>query len=232
MAIAHVATGSAAGGVNGWTSGSANMTGVNLLVIAQSSYVVNSEPTPTDSSSNVYTGLTLKSGSFWRTRLWYKENPTVTSSMTGSGSTTNSFSAGGIMGFSGVAASSAFDQQNGASSISAMSLASGSITPSEDNELIVTMGSEGDTGTLSVDSSITLATQVNYAGGSNVGMGCGYKIQTSAAAISATWSKTGSATEMQSVIASFKAAAAAGTRPVKFAGRWGGFAGGSGGFAA
>lgn len=209
MAIAHVATGTAGVGLNSATTGAADGTGANLSIVCQTTNNGVAEPTPTDSEGNTYTGETRTStGGFFYTRIWHSYNPTVSASMTASWS--QATGAGGIslMLFSG-AASGGLDQQGQGTTTSATSIASGSITPTENDELIVTMCSFEPAGTLSVDSSITLATQANYAGGVNYGTGCGYKIQTTAAAINATWSKTGTAGGMASHVASFKAAGGA-----------------------
>lgn len=222
MTYALIATCAAAGGVNGATTGNANMTGANLLVMPCNSYKDATEPTYSDSEGNTYTALTTYTGGvFLRTRFRYSANPTVSSSMNATATGTGSYSSIILMGFSGAHATP-FDQQNGGTATSSTTQASGSITPTEDNELIVTMAAHGSATSdiTSVDSSVTITANLNYGSGQNFSTACGYKIQTTAAAINATWTRGNNSDDFTAVIASFKAAAEAGGQP--FRKRWGG----------
>ena len=115
-----------------------------------------------------------------------------------------------VAAFSGAAAASALDQQNGAVG-TGTSLATGSVTPSEDNELVVSGVSiaDGSSGTYAVDSGLTITDQILASAGNFEGGGLAYIIQTSAGAVNPTWSWTGSVNSA-AVIATFKAAAAGG----------------------
>lgn len=89
------------------------------------------------------------------------------------------------------------DQHTGTTFTDVTSVSSGSITPSQDNELIVTaIGSGGALGvpTYSVDSVITITDQGDFSNGNWEGGALAYKIQTTAAAINAGWSWTNSHT--------------------------------------
>jgi hypothetical protein len=161
-----------------------------------------------DSKSNSWTGLTaLNAGG--EARIFYVESPTV-----GTGHTVScaqSYAYVAMSAWSGGTTTS-FDQENGATSASATSLASGSITPSEDNELLISCIGLGGTATgLTADTGIGFTALVtrNAVSGVNYGGGVSYQIQTTATARNPSWSWTLS-TDARHPIASFKAAAVAG----------------------
>ena len=108
------------------------------------------------------------------------------------------------MAFSGANTSSPFDVENGANSLSASSLATGSITPSADNCLVVAglTFDNNASGAVSIDSGMT-AISTAYSGGASMGTGLAYKVQSSLAAINPTWNITNAAALAASV-ASFK----------------------------
>ena len=88
------------------------------------------------------------------------------------------------------------------------SQASGSITPSEDNCLIVSgFGTTYTSADETVSESMTITDRIATNGGVNYGIGMAYKIQTTATAINPSWAWTGTFNGAAKV-ASFKAAAA------------------------
>ena len=99
------------------------------------------------------------------------------------------------------------DQLAGATSggTSVTSLATGSITPTQNNELIISgWGLSGTTtGTPTINSGMTISDFLNGVGGSYVAGGTAYKTQSTAAAINPTWSWATSA-PAYAVIVSFK----------------------------
>lgn len=116
--------------------------------------------------------------------------------------------------FSGVAATP-FDQQNGSAleAANANSVqANGGITPTQNNELVI-FGAAWDTrtGVGSVSAPYTITDQVDFpvSGGTNLGTGAAYNIQTTATATNPTWTYGGTVNDVAAAIASFKAAAAA-----------------------
>lgn len=207
-AIALVTSTVKGGTFSGATSDAIDTTGANLIVLHVSSADAN---TVTDSKSNTWTALTSKtSGSGNIGRLYYCVNPTVGSGHTFS--VTSIVPTISVLAFSGVKTSSPFDVENGSSCDSTGSCATGSITPSEDNELVVTgmsMGGAEFTDYVA-DSGFTNLTYVPVVGGAHFGGGFAYKIQTTAVAVNPTWSGTSPAW-FAVTIASFKAAAVAAT---------------------
>lgn len=195
-------------GGNGSTATTAaiNTTGANFCV-AVASYYTNSADTVSDSKSNTWTELTrYTNAAFQRVVIWYAKNPTVGSGHTftlGSGAST--FPAIAAACFSGVDTSSPFDQENG----SANTKTPGSVTPTQNNELIIT-GISTLTGagtTPTVDSGFTVTGAHANSASNYTGYGLAYKIQTTAAAVNPTWSSTD--TNWATDIATFKATQAA-----------------------
>lgn len=135
--------------------------------------------------------------------IYYAVNPTVGTGHTFTLTGTDLYGAVTVEAFSGVGMSSPFDQQNGNASASASSLATGSITPAANNELIISGEAYfGDNSLATVSDSMTIT---DYMGGGGVtGGAMAYKIQTTAAAINPTW--TFPTSQFAAVIvASFKA---------------------------
>lgn len=189
-----------------------NTTGANLLVVMIGHYDEGRGPvTLSDSKTNTWTPITSYGvgGTNQKIIGFYVASPTV-----GSGHTFTAHTESGltyhaicVAAFSGAHATP-YDTINGNSSSGAASLAPGSITPSEDNCLVVSGVNYDSASTGSVDSGMTVTDKVENGAG-NQATGMAYKIQTTAAAINPTWSWTGSVSCATNNI-SFKAAAGGG----------------------
>jgi len=188
--LTHVAAANA-------TTASIDTTGASLLVLVQGS---GTDVTPTDSKSNVWTGATLVTGpDGGLLRVWYVNS----SPIVGTGHT---FTPGGTFHSCCVAAFSGFavtDQQSAGASIQTKTIQPGSITPTQNGELIIcAVGDDVDPGT--IDSSFTITDQKSLVGGVNYGSALTFLIQTTAAAINPTW--TGTAVQnLAAIQMSFKA---------------------------
>ncbi len=206
MAIALVANAALTGGQD---TSAVNTTGANLIVILIAG---GSDITPSDNKGNTYTGLTIHSQGGDDSRLWYCYNPTV-----GTGHTFHqqwSYECIFAAAFSGVAASP-FDQENGSNTAGATSLQPGSITPSEDNCLIVTGLMAGNSNSNhAVNDGFTITNSINGVNGVNYGGAMAYLIQTTATAANPTHSWTSSVVAALS-IASFKGPGGGGSTSVK-----------------
>lgn len=198
--------------VTNGTTGSIDTTGANLIVISVCSYAAAGEPTVSDSKSNTWTGLTAVASTNARERLYYCLNPSVgsghTFTITSGGS--NAFPFIGVEAWSGAHASSSFDQQNGASTNGATSRTTGSVTPTEDNELLVAGLNFNASNTISIDGGFTISEQRDFVGGSNFGGAIAHLVQTTATAANPSFSWSSSC-EGAAAIATFKAAAGAAT---------------------
>lgn len=201
-----------ASGLNTFTSGAINTTGCDFLVVAVIDYAVSPAAVLTDSKGNTWLGLTAYTagGAVGRVKLYYAVNPTVGSGHTFTLTGTTIAATVIVQGFSGVALTSPFDTgKDSGSSATATSIQPGSLTPSENNTLVVTGMAYQDTTVLTVNSGFTITDQITYTGGDHFGGGLAHLIQTIAAAVNPTWSWTNSVAA-SAAMAVFKAAAAAG----------------------
>lgn len=204
MAFAFVTKAKAKGTSGTITTSAVNTTGADLIVAAVGSYF--SSGTFSDSLGNSYTTILSEiaiGAVILKSR--YCVNPTVGASHT------FSINAGYpclcMAAFSGVKTTSPLDQTSSASSSSVTSIAAGSITPTENNELVVSMhGVDGGSNAPTCGGGFTV-TDSDYNAGTE-GSGLAYLIQTSSAAANPSWTWSGSCAAA-SIIASFKAAAVA-----------------------
>jgi hypothetical protein len=207
MAIALLAnTGAGSSDANAVTTTGINTAGASLIVLLVSTA---SNLTPTDSQSNTWTGLTVRTGAFGGDlRLWYVASPTTHASHTFSASGTGENPTICAAAFSGTAASP-FDQQNGAYPLT-QPISPGSITPSEDNCLVVTGAGVYTTTSMTVDSPYTMLNAIAGVGGLHWDGNLAYHIQTTATATNPVFVTSAEPTDSTAVVvASFKAASVA-----------------------
>lgn len=203
--IAHAAATSDGSAGSFATTGAIDTTGSNLIVINIGTYGGLSAGVPTDSKSNTWTGLTGKGGSYG-SRFFYCYNPTVGSGHTFTisiGLAPPFYPCIFVAAFSD-SLSSPFDQENGATGGSGTTLNTGSITPSQANEIIVTGFCFNTSSAIAISLGLTISDQ-KPAVPFSTGGAMAYLFQGSAAAINPQWSWTGSDASA-AVIASFKAA--------------------------
>lgn len=206
MAIALVASTSATGTDSSVTTGSIDTTGATLLVIC---IAVDGGATPTisDSKSNTWTALTASTQTV-KTILYYVANPTVGTGHTFSNTGAFNFCSLFVQSFSGVTTTSPFDQQNGSTGTGSATLVVGSVTPSENNEVVVVGLGFNESGTpISINGGFTETSEQNFGSGNNYGGAMAYLIQTTAAAAAPTWTRGANVGAMASRSATFKAAA-------------------------
>jgi hypothetical protein len=143
-------------------------------------------------------------GTNQRAGIWCAANPAVGSGHTATinGSTVgSSFSA-----WSGTATTCA-DVTNHASCANCTSLQPGSVTPAQNNELVITaVATLPAGGTWTIASGFTVLDQVAASSGVNDGVMVDYQIQTTATAANPIW--TGGSEDTGAVIATFKMATA------------------------
>jgi hypothetical protein len=206
--VASVSAASSNGGVS-VTTGAIDTTGANLIVCATGSYEGGGEFTPTDSKGNTYSTLTASLvGNGPQAQIHYVFNPTVGSGHTFSGGIAGTFPAIACIAFSG-SVTSPFDQENGNTTASAASLTTGSVTPTENNELLIAVVSwDAAITNLAINESFTLDQSVAYGSGQNEGLGLAFFIQGTAGALNPQWTWTTSR-PAAARIATFKAAATA-----------------------
>jgi hypothetical protein len=195
--IAHVVA-QTTGGSN-VTSSAIDTTGATLLVMVTCD---NGDNTAiSDSKGNTWSHLTLQdSGSGGgRTQLHYVVSPTVGSGHTFTHNTSGHFPALAVAAFSN---GGIFDAENGNKTASATTLQPNSVTPTQDNELIIFGLGDARTTTASVNVG-TITDQLALAPGVAFAIALAYEVQTAATARNPTWTWTTAARE-QAVIATFK----------------------------
>ncbi len=219
---AHVAANAAS--FPPFTTGSINTTGTDTIVVA---VVGTSGTTPvsgwvTDSKSNNYTvttGASYQTAFSANIAFWSVATATVGSghTFTFTPSSNWSFSAMAVLACNGGAASSPLDQQNGAQNNGiGTTLQPGSVTPSTDNQLVVTAVGSPAGGTIaSVSAPYTITDTIAYSGGNNMGIAMAYAVQTTATATNPTWTDGSSGVGLIAGIVTFTASSAGGARGCK-----------------
>lgn len=208
MTIALVVSVAKQGAVAGVTTTAIDTTGCDLLV-ANIFFSHGAKPAAlvTDSKSNTWTAATKRNSTDAANRFYWCQPTSVGSGHTFTVGPPNCFGGIIVLGFSGVKASSPLDQENGANSSSASSLATGSVTPTEDDELLIYAATtSGNINSVDVG---TLEQTANGIGGTTYGGGVGYEIQTTATARNPSFSASVT-NQMAASILTFKAEPAAG----------------------
>lgn len=201
--------GSVDGGDNLITA-SFDSTGGDMIATARSDLYSTTPCAQTDSKSNSYTSLTTRETTLGsQITISYVAVPTVGTGHTISCASSAGFPTLAYIVFAGTKASSPFDVQNGAiSSGNASTLSTGSVTPTENDEVVV--AALGHTvASATIDNGFTLAQQkgANSGGCNCFGLWFGYKVQTTAAAVNPQFTANAGTAELSAAIASFKAAA-------------------------
>ncbi len=158
-----------------------------------------------DSKSNTWIPLSVApTTSGYEQRLYYCVSPVVGSGHTftaddGGGAVAARYIGIAVLAFSGVNTSDAKDQESaGATNGSATSIQPGSVTPDEDNCLVVA-GLGWNSGTPSINGGYA-EIHADAVGGNTVGSAIAYLIQTSAGATNPTWSWSSSVPAMASSV--------------------------------
>src|SRR5579862_234364 len=198
--LAHTFSG---GPVNATTTSGIDTTGATLLVAIG---VGGDNPyagTMSDSKGNTWIHASTPNNG--GTCNLYYCNPTSV----GSGHTfTITFNGGfpsiAVAAFSGVLPSSPLDQIHDATR-SGTPNSPGSITPTQNNELVISGVMTNGGGTPSVSGgSLAVTDSQGLVGSTSYGVGLAYVVQTSAASVTPSWTSTGS-TVVSTLVASFKA---------------------------
>lgn len=184
------------------TTGTIDATGATLIVLLIGD--ISAGGTPSDSQSNVYDTCDDTSARSSRGRIRYKYNPSVSSSMTFTVTSATALPSVIALLFSGNTTAAPLDQQNHGDNFGAGSQATGSVTPTTDNQLIITAISETVGAGRSISDSMILTTaQFGDSPAVTIGVGGAYKIQGSATAINPTWTYTFGGADTR--VATFKA---------------------------
>lgn len=209
--IASVSARSDDGG--GFDSLPINTTGADLLVLILSSDGSVALPSIVDSKGNTWIGCTERDeGTDLRCRIYYVRGGTVGSGHTFSANGPAKLASIAVLAFAGSVASP-LDQQNGAAATSVSSKQPGSVTPTQDGEVIIFGASTQALGvSATVNSGMTLgpanvAENNSPSPGMCRGVASAWLEQGAAAAINPAFAFSG-ATNVAVAIATFKFAAA------------------------
>lgn len=206
-----VSGGHAADNSGSATSTAVDTTGSTLLVISCSWYspVGTEAITASDSKSNTWTGLTAIHQVTMATQIFYVNSatPTVGSGHTFNCAGTTTYPVVGFVAASGGKAAP-FDQQSNNWNSGVTSVTTGSISPTEDNELVIAAMTGDGSSSLTINGGFTTRSTTNISGGVTMSGGIATLVQTTGATAGPTWSWSGTS-GATAVIASFKTAPAA-----------------------
>lgn len=187
------------------TTDAINTSGADILVVSLGCYQGDSTTGLSDSKSNTWTLVLRRTATNRQSAMWYAKAPTV-----GTNHTFTFTNVGGVestvmaAAFSGADQTSPKDQENGGSGLSGTSQQTGSVTPTQDNELLYT-SLYGLDQSPAIDSGFSILDSALSSQGS---MSHAYKIQTSAGAENPTWSWANSDPHAVTIV-TYKALAAA-----------------------
>jgi hypothetical protein len=209
-----------AGSANGLsaTTGTLDTTGANLLIMSVCRYVgVSGTVTISDSKSNTWTPLDQHGVTSSTTHRLYYSIPTSVGSghtFTVDGGLNLIYPCLQVEAWSGAHATPLGATQNGATATSGSTIQTGSITPSENNTLLIAGVAYDDNsgGAVSIDLSFAANAQAQIAGFS-IGGAIAYLLLGTAAAKNPTWDLTNAGGDTAAGIAYFKAAASAAGNP-------------------
>ncbi len=208
------------------TTGSIDTTGATLITVVGVCLDLNALALIDNKSNSPYTSAATYDVGSLRTQIFYFVNPTVGSGHTWT-LTNNRAKDISVAAWSGSATSSPLDQTSagGNNGGSSTTYTTGSITPAQDNELVIIgLQTEGtDTPPFSVGSGFTSATAVTGVAGTAFGSALWYLIQTTAAASNPTVTIATGSNNAQGIQASFKASGGGGGGDQPMMRRWGGF---------
>lgn len=188
------------------TTGALDTTGADLIVAVLSDLLPSTRSVITDSKGNSWTAAKEQSqATYQRCTIFYSRPTSVGSghTFTATKVDTNTYPTLCIIAFSGSATSPA-DQSNGASGTSTSTLATGSATPSENNELVIA-GVACYVNIASIDGGFTADSIVDGVSAKAWPGAAAYLIQTTAAAANPTWTFDESAASAAAAIVTFKA---------------------------
>lgn len=206
MAITRIGVSGHAGGLNGATTAAVDTTGANFIVLAIA-YNTGATATVSDSKSNTWTALTARdAGTGADVRIFYCMAPTVGAGHTFTVSASGAAPAIAFDCFAGVKTSAAFDVESGAATTSVTTIAAGSITPTQDGDLIFACLGLSTAETSPTPTNATATEHQVFVSGTNYGLDIGYAIQSTATAVNVSWSWSTS-TQAATAVAAFKAVA-------------------------
>jgi hypothetical protein len=183
------------GGANGATTTSTNTTGASFIAIQISEYDGVTFGTLTDNKSNTWTQLRVDKVSATVANYTYYCSPcTVGTGHTFTYTKTGSFSVINVIAVGNTVTSSPIDQQSGTFNAAATSIQPGSITPTQNGEIIIaTIATSNTGGAVAINSGFVITDGIAFNAGVNQGATMAYLIQGAGTAVNPTFSWNSSA---------------------------------------
>lgn len=207
MAFSLVAHTGASLGSNGGTTSAIDTTGASFLVVVVSNEN-NKTSTVTDSKSNTWHSVPLKTNTQQYAQIWYAfSSLSVGASHTFTVTSTAGANAACVAAFSGCTAT--VDPLNYATwqfATNGATVANIAFTPSSNNQLVIAGGMVNlSETTWTIDGGFTVTDAINFNTGVSYGCALAYLVQTTAASAGPTWTRTGTTTATFSTqLASFR----------------------------
>ncbi len=177
--------------------------GANLIVLTASYYSLGGQSGIFDNQGNTYIQITTTTGAGGSgNSLYYCFNPNTNASHTFGANGATNYPSIGVQAWSG-SVSSPLDQNNNGGSGNSTTVSPGNVTPTEDNELIVTGLTVNLNSVSSIDSGFTISDSINASTGV-FSTGMAYLVQTSASSENPTWTYSSTADQGVATIATFK----------------------------
>lgn len=172
---------------NNVTTSAIDTSAANFIVVLMAAGTGTN--TLSDSKNNTWTGLTTIGNP--QARFFYCSPCIVGTSHTFTDTATAQFPSLAVLAFSGVSASSPFDVENGAVYNAAATVSPGSVTPGQNNEVLIAgLSSDVLTTAMAINSSFIITNTEPFVGGTSFGISAAYKIQTTAGAENPAFSWT------------------------------------------
>jgi len=206
--ISHVSAAASAGDHTTVTTGPIDTTGADFIAVCVGFAFNDTISSVTDSEVNSVSARTAYlSTNDAAAQLFFIASPSTSATHTFTVNCTAScFPSADVAVFRGSKLSSPYESENGAHNDSSATLQPGSISPAENNELLIScLGFAGATATASIDSGFSISDQQDWANAVNIGSALAYLNETTAASKNPQWSLTASQSTAAS-IATFKSA--------------------------
>lgn len=199
-AVSATANGASTAGID------TSVNNVNLTTVEIVWLTSVTEPTISDSAGNTYTACSAKFNTTAEdaVRIYYKISPAVSATHTFTVTGTGTFPAIFAQSWSGAGATQP-DQTTGAATDAGTTLSTGSITPTLNNELVITAIGVNAIRNFTINGGFTERDELSFASGLGYGGSYAFLIQTTATAANPQWANNGTAAAMATAICSLKA---------------------------
>jgi len=204
--LASTKVGYLVGDVGGTTTPAIDTTGATLLIAVVSNLAGSAAASLSDSKGNTWVSLTAQATATVRSQIFYVKNPTVGSGHTFTVSGLGTGSPGMcVAAFNNTDTTANADQQNGATSASASVLATGNVTPTSNNQLIIT-ALAGLKPSATINGGFTIVDGLPFRNdgvGVNIQVVLAYLVQDASTSANPSWD-TSTAGSIAATIATFK----------------------------